>query len=133
MRLVKDNEVLYNSRVDEIAEYIDNNAALMEDFLKKAKDLKEETNKQLSEADKKRNDLEHLMEFNDLNAADGYKAYKMLQQVLRERRTIKDNNFKLDLLLKSHVGWIAKGNYSKEVDKLEKRTYHPRILKKMIG
>ena len=35
-------------------------------------------------------DVYHYIELNDLNAADGYKAYKMLQEALKRRRKIKD-------------------------------------------
>lgn len=45
----------------------------------------------LSIADKKRSDVEHFIEIsNNLNAAQGYKAYKLLKEVLEERRDVKN-------------------------------------------
>ena len=45
-----------------------------------------------SKYDRQRTDIEHYIEFNagKLNACDGYKAYKLLQDVLLQRRKVKD-------------------------------------------
>lgn len=52
---------------------------------------KEELLNQLSIVDKKKTDIEHYIELSlDLNGAQGYNAYKLLREVLRERREIKD-------------------------------------------
>jgi hypothetical protein len=47
---------------------------------------------QLSKYDRQRTDVEHYIELNagKLNACDGFKAYKLLQDVLVERRKVKD-------------------------------------------
>lgn len=47
---------------------------------------------EMSKYDRQRSDVEHYIEFNmgKLNACDGYKAYKLLQNVLVERRKVKD-------------------------------------------
>ena len=51
-----------------------------------------ELSEELSKYDRQRTDVEHYIEFNagKLNACDGYKAYKMLQDVLIQRRKVKD-------------------------------------------
>ena len=49
-----------------------------------------EVGKAVSEADRELCDIYHYIEFNDLNVVGGYKAYKMLQDILRRRRLAKD-------------------------------------------
>ena len=44
----------------------------------------------LSQVDKELEDMKHYIEFSCLNAADGYKAFKKMQDLLLKRRTIKD-------------------------------------------
>lgn len=45
----------------------------------------------LSMADQKRSDVEHFIEINpNLNASQGYNAYRLLKEVLEERRDIKN-------------------------------------------
>lgn len=83
------------------------------------------------------NDLMHLMELVDLNARDGFKAYKELQRVQQERRKIKDENEELKHLypalkgLRDRVGQFdnAVGGIRKTRSYLEKRKYRCRIRK----
>lgn len=50
-----------------------------------------ELHNKLSIADQKRSDVEHFIEINpNLNASQGYKAYRLLKEVLEERREIKN-------------------------------------------
>lgn len=44
----------------------------------------------LSQVDKELEDMKHYIEFSCLNAAEGYKAFKKMQDLLLKRRTIKD-------------------------------------------
>lgn len=44
----------------------------------------------LSQVDKELEDMKHYIEFSYLNAADGYKAFKKMQDLLLKRRAIKD-------------------------------------------
>ena len=45
---------------------------------------------EMSQIDKELEDMKHYIEFSCLNAADGYKAFKKMQDILLKRRTIKD-------------------------------------------
>lgn len=50
-----------------------------------------ELHNKLSIADQKRSDVEHFIEINpNLNASQGYNAYRLLKEVLEERRAIKN-------------------------------------------
>lgn len=69
-------------------------------------------------------DIEHYIEFNDLNACDGYQAYKMLRDCLRERRKIKDSITAAQSLYENcRVDKLCSCN-----DYLHNRTYTPRKL-----
>lgn len=45
---------------------------------------------EMSQVDKELEDMKHYIEFSCLNAADGYKAFKRMQNILLKRRAIKD-------------------------------------------
>jgi hypothetical protein len=86
---------------------------------------------ELSKYDRQRTDVEHYIELNagKLNAYEGYKAYKLLQDVLVQRRKIKDE---LEILqvMKDKMAIpddIAKINT--RVQELSSRHYEPREFK----
>lgn len=68
------------------------------DYAKELFDLAEEIrlhwkelHNKLSIADQKKSDVEHFIEINpNLNASQGYNAYKLLKEILEERRLIKN-------------------------------------------
>ena len=62
------------------------------DAISKMNDRRSELVNELSKYDRQIQDIEHYIEFNvgKLNACDGYRAFKMLQDTLVERRKIKN-------------------------------------------
>ncbi len=83
-----------------------------------------------SKYDRKVTDIEHYIEFNagKLNACDGYKAYKLLQEVLVERRKVKDE-LQMIQMVRDKMAFpedIAK--IDSKVCELESRRYEPREL-----
>ena len=89
-------------------------------------------NKKLSKIDQEITDIQHYIEFNRLNAAEGYKAFKLLQDKLLERRVIKDDFSKFQVLSDSKISDIFNGNLDKSLSALDKRTYTPRVLKELF-
>jgi hypothetical protein len=81
-----------------------------------------------SKYDRQRTDIEHYIEFNagKLNACDGYKAYKMLQDVLLERRKVKDE---LQIINVVRDRMSLPDDIETKIKELESRTYEPRELK----
>jgi hypothetical protein len=76
-------------------------------------------------------DIYHYIEFYDLNACDGYKIYKKLQDALRERREIKDSMDKLEAVTKIQ---FSRGNQEIHAfDEVQTRTYWPRYSLEMFG
>lgn len=84
---------------------------------------------QESKYDRQKTDIEHYIEFNagKLNACDGYKAYKLLQDVLLERRKIKDE-IQVINVVRDRMAAEDIANIEGKVKELESRTYEPREL-----
>ena len=88
-------------RIDEMAEY------------------REYLNYAMSEIDKEIVDIEHYIEFNNLNAAEGYKAYKMLHDANVKRRNIKNC---IEIVKHLNISEIKE-----EINRQDRRIYRPRV------
>lgn len=89
---------------------------------------------ELSKYDRQRTDIEHYIEFNvgKLSACDGYKAYKLLQDVLLKRRKVKDELLVIDAT-RSRIALPEElANIEAEIQKLELRQYTPREFKHLF-
>lgn len=84
---------------------------------------------QESKYDCQKTDIEHYIEFNagKLNACDGYKAYKLLQDVLLERRKVKDE-IQIINVVRDRMNAEDIANVEVKIRELETRTYKPREL-----
>ena len=84
---------------------------------------------QESKYDCQKTDIEHYIEFNagKLNACDGYKAYKLLQDTLLERRKIKDE-LQMIQVVRDRMNAEDIANVEQKIRELETRTYKPREL-----
>lgn len=91
----------------------------------------------VGQLDEEMQDLAHLMEFADLNASEGYKAYKEMQRNRRERRKLKDENALLEPLantvkkFKQQLSELDKviGDIRKEQNFQATRSYKCRVRK----
>lgn len=92
-----------------------------------------ELSKKMSRIDQEVADIQHYIEFNRLNAAEGYKAFKLLQDKLLERRVIKDDWSKLQILLSAKVSDIYDGTLESRIDEFYSRDYTPRVLKELFN
>ena len=77
--------------------------------------------------DQKIGDLYHFIEFNDLNAVNGYKIYKRLQETLRQRRCVKDKLFDIDNLI-TLINYSKVKDVRKKVQLNKNKEYKPRVL-----
>ncbi len=73
-------------------------------------------------------DIEHYIEFTSLNAAGGYRAYRMLKERLLRRRRIKDELMCISIFLRAEPRNILNGNLSRQIAGLGTREYGPRVL-----
>ncbi len=93
---------------------------------------KEELCKQLSDVDKELSDINHYIEFCNLNAAQGYKAYKMVKERRIKRRSIKNELAVVDAILEKKISDSIKEEIEKVIHGLDERTYTPRILNELF-
>ena len=84
-----------------------------------------------SEVEKEICDLMHYIEFNNLDAANGYKIYKMLRECRLRRRLIKNEDIKVSAAIQALGGLTLQEKLKESLGRLkglENRTYSPRIL-----
>ena len=98
----------------DISDKIESLMSIAQEILSRRNEL----NEKLSNAEKEVVDVQHYIELRTLNAYEGYKAFKMLQDVLLRRRRIKDEIQITDALM------ILDEN----IRSLNNRHYTPRIL-----
>lgn len=101
---------------------------------KNAKDLKQYKDKlrhDLSITDQKITDINHYIEFNKLNACQGYKMSKLLQDTLKERREIKNELGILGEVNGFNLKSIINGKLTTIQQKKQKK-YKPRVLKELF-
>lgn len=77
-------------------------------------------------------DIEHAAEFYILNAAQGYKIYKMLHDARTKRRSYKDELKKIDLSLGTSIRSKNMENLQKSIVGLDNRKYEPRVIKELF-
>ena len=93
---------------------------------------KNELTDQLSTVDKETCDILHYIEFCNLNAAQGYKAYKMLKERRIRRRSIKNELQVLDIILGKKISETATDEIQKAVHGMDKRKYEPRVMEELF-
>lgn len=91
-----------------------------------------ELSKKMSRIDQEVSDIQHYIEFSKLNAVEGYKAFKLLQDKLLERRVIKDDLAKFQILASAKVSDIYDGTLENRIDEFYSRDYTPRVLKELF-
>ena len=93
---------------------------------------KEELLQQLSDIDKELSDVNHYIEFVNLNAAQGYKAYKMIKERRIKRRSIKNELLVLEIILGKKISESITDEINKAVEGMDGRMYKPRVLKELF-
>ncbi len=93
----------------------------------------EELKHRLSEVDLEICDIQHYIEFFALDAAKGYKAYKMLKERLERRRYIKDEMLKVNCFLGGSSADFSSGKVNRQIKGLDTRKYTPRVLCELFG
>ena len=102
---------------------IDNMNGLVEE----AKKRKEILEKQLHDLEDEKLDIEHYIEFQNLNAAQGYKASKELKNCRVRRRSVKNELAVINIILEKKIKEIVSDEIIQKVKELDRRTYRPRI------
>ena len=87
---------------------------------------------QLSKIDQELSDIDHYIEFVNLNAAQGYKAYMMIKDRRIIRRSIKNELDVLNIILGKKISETATDEIQKAIYGMDKRTYEPRVLNELF-
>lgn len=103
--------------------------SVLSDAVAKLNVRHQELAEQQSKFDGQVSDIVHYIEFNTgkLNACDGYKAYKLLQDTLLERRKVKDE-LQIIQVVRDRMNAEDIANVEQKIHELEARTYKPREL-----
>lgn len=92
-------------------------------LVRDAQQRKIKLEKLLKEIEAEKIDIEHYIEFQTLNAAQGYKVCKEFKLCRIKRRRIKNELAVINIILKKDI----KEEIVEEIKKLDQRTYHPKI------
>lgn len=129
------DQVQYNSEkvaiADNIQYWIDKVSGL-NGLATEALHRKEELVNQLSEVDKELCDINHYIEFCSLNAAQGYKAYKMIKDRRIKRRSIKNELDILGVILGKKISDSVSDELQKMINGLDGRQYEPRVMNELF-
>lgn len=93
---------------------------------------KDKLTNQLSKVDKEICDILHYIEFCNLNAAQGYKAYKMIKERRIRRRSIKNELQVLDIILGKKISETATDEIEKAISGMDNRKYEPRVMRELF-
>lgn len=93
---------------------------------------KEELCEELSFADRELSDINHYIEFCNLNAAQGWKAYKMIKERRIKRRSIKNEIQILNIILDKKISDTVTNEILESMSKMDKRTYEPRVMNELF-
>lgn len=78
-------------------------------------------------------DIEHAAEFYNLNAAQGYKIYKMLHDDRINRRKLKQELKSIELFLGTTLKSNNIDNLERSIEGLNNLKYTPRVNKELFG
>lgn len=96
-------------------------------FMKDARARRDELGKRLKELEDEKTDIEHYIEFQNLNAAQGYKASMELKECRIKRRAVKNELCVLDAILRQDGGGILMEEVQEKIRQMDSRVYRPRI------
>ena len=99
---------------------------------KDANDRKQVLEKDLSKVNMEIQDCLHYIEFTKLNAAQGYKAYKILKERRVRRRSIKNELQVLDIILEKKLGETVTDEIMKRNSGMYHRIYAPRVMNEIF-
>lgn len=116
-----------NELVDLNNDYYDDLKNLLTELLKLRNDLSDLENQQHI-IELKINDYQHYIEFNKLNACEGYCAYDEMKKLYMNRRQIKNNINKIKLLLKLFNDDVDLESLDRKFKEIDNQKYSPRIL-----
>ena len=131
IKLVSNKDIRTNTETVMETNYVENwlsKLSTLNGLVDDAHNRKIELAQQLSNVDKDLVDMDHYMEFSNCNAYQGYIAYKTCREMLRKRRSIKNEMAVLDIILDKEFGEVIVDVAKKQIACMDKRKYQPRHM-----
>ena len=131
IKLVSNKDIRNNTETVMGTDYVENwlaKLSTLNGLVEDANKRKTELSEQLSSVDKDLVDLDHYIEFSNCNAYQGYIAYKTCRDMLRKRRSIKNEMAVLDIILDKEFGEVIVDVAKKQIAGMDKRKYQPRHM-----
>ena len=115
-------------------------ATKFSNVVEEIKEIKLKLSEEQSILDQKVLDIQHYIESRNLNAVEGYKAYKLLQETLKERRMVKNRASEIDPIYSALIN-TKLNNKAAEIQKKvveihnrnDKSGYNVRVMKDVFG
>lgn len=107
--------------------------ARIQTLFRKVLRMREHAQEELAKADAALLDIEHAAEFYSLNAAQGYRLYRMLHETRMERRKRKDQIAVCNIIIDSGFDGLLDGTTLKRIAGMDTREYKPRILQELFA
>ena len=115
-------------------------ATKFSDVVEEIKEIKLKLSEEQSILDQKVLDIQHYIESRNLNAVEGYKAYKLLQETLKERRLVKNRASEIEPIYSALIN-TKLNNKAAEIQKKvveihnrnNKSGYNVRVMKDVFG
>ena len=116
-------------------------ATRLNSLVEEVKETKSNLCKELSIVDLKISDIQHYIENKRLNGVEDYKAYKLLQDTLKERRAIKNKISEIGPLYQNLIITNKMENKARELKrkvietqrKNSSNVYNVRVMKDVFG
>ena len=115
-------------------------ATKFSNVVEEIKEIKLQLSEEQSILDQKITDIQHYIESRNLNASEGYKAYKLLQETLKERRLVKNRASEIDPIYSALINTKLNDKATeiqKKVVEIHNRNnksgYNVRVMKDVFG
>lgn len=116
---------------DNIGEWLSKINTIM-DVMSGSDARQQELNEKLSEVDKEIVDVEHYIEFGKFNAYQGWMCFKMLQNLLKQRRKYKNEMQVLNLIRQCRFDRNSLTALTQTISDIQNKCYTPRAFPELF-
>ena len=125
----KSEQLILSPQIEELRKKIEG----VKKFIDDAEDRRSELSDLLSNTDKEITDIQHYIEFSDINGEDIASTYNMLKTRLKNRRQIKNELSVLRQLAECKMDASMFGDLLTVISDLDNKTYVPRVLTSLFS
>lgn len=129
----KQSEIIFREVEDDNIQDWLSKINIIRDTLSGSGQRENELQEKLSEIDKEIVDINHYIEFGNYNACQGWRCFKMLQQLLRQRRKYKNELSVIQMIKACNFDPDAVSRLSDKISESTKKTYMPRAFPELFN